>query len=220
MSEHLLTMKQGFVFGPIAFGPASEVWGRKNPLFFGYTGFAIFQIPVAVARNIETIMVCRFLSGLFASAPLAITGGAIADLWDPVQRAYALCAFAGGSFAGPVAGPIVGGFVTESYLGWRWTAWLTLIMAALFGGIGFLVIPETSGARICQLRARELRHKTKNWALHAKADENPVTTRRIFTVYLIRPFVMLFQEPILALLAAYLSYLYGIIYLLFEAVGI
>lgn len=91
-------------------------------------------------------------------------------------------------------------------------------MAALFGIIGLFVIPETSAARILQLRAKELRYETKNWALHAKADENRITLHTIRTVYLIRPFVMLVQEPILALVTAYMSYLYGILYLLFEAV--
>lgn len=210
---------QGFVFGPIAFGPASEVYGRRVPLFAGYIAFAIFQIPVAVAQNVETIMICRFLGGFAASAPLAVVGGAMADLWDPVERAYAICAFAAGAFVGPVAGPIIGGFVTESYLGWRWTAWITLIMASLFGLIGLIVIPETSAARILQIRAKEMRYKTQNWALHAKADENRITAGTILTVYLARPFVMIVKEPILALITAYMSYLYGVIYMLFEAVS-
>lgn len=94
----------GFVLGPICFGPASEVFGRWLPLFSGYLVFAVFQIPVAVAQNVETIMLGRFIGGLAASAPLAVVGGAIADLWDPVERAYAICAFASGVFIGPVAG--------------------------------------------------------------------------------------------------------------------
>ncbi|KAK4888451.1 hypothetical protein LTR27_012674 [Elasticomyces elasticus] len=207
----------GFVLGPIAFGPASEVFGRRIPLFSGYIVFAIFQIPVAVARNIETIMICRFIGGFAASAPLAVVGGSLADIWGPLERAYAICVFAANAFSGPVAGPIIGGFVVQSYLGWRWTQWLTLIMAALFGGIGLFVIPETSAARILQTRAKRLRHETKNWALHAKADENVITVRTILTVYLIRPFVMLAQEPILSLITAYMSFLYGVLYLLFEA---
>lgn len=62
----------GFAFGPIIFGPLSELYGRKRPLFVGMFVFAIFQIPVAVAQNLQTIFICRFLGGLFASAPLAI----------------------------------------------------------------------------------------------------------------------------------------------------
>lgn len=99
------------MFGPIIFGPASETFGRRIPLFSGYILFAIFQIPVAVAQNLETIMLGRFFGGFFASAPLAVVGGALADIWDPLDRAYGVCAFAAGAFAGPVAGPIMGGFI-------------------------------------------------------------------------------------------------------------
>ena len=204
----------GFVLGPVCFGPMSEVFGRRTPLFAGYFVFAVFQIPVAVARNLETIMLGRFLGGFAAAAPLAVVGGALADIWNPVERAYGVCAFAFSAFAGPVAGPIVGGFVTQSYLGWRWTAWLTLIMAALFGIIGLILIPETSAPRILQTRAKDLRFRTKNWALHAKADEQQVNARSILTVYLVRPFIMLFQEPILALMTAYMSFIYGSVFLL------
>ncbi|KAF2029718.1 citrinin biosynthesis transporter CtnC [Setomelanomma holmii] len=207
----------GFVFGPIIFGPMSEVLGRKIPLLSGFALFAIFQIPVALAQNITTICVGRFLGGFFASAPLAVVGGALADLWDPIPRAYAICVFAAGGFAGPVAGPIAGGFITESHLGWRWTSWITLIMAGFLGTVGFFVIPETSAARILQLRAAKLRKETGNTQYYSKADENKLTMQNVVHVYLLRPFVMFVQEPILALVTAYMSFLYGIVYLLFEA---
>ncbi|KAH8706122.1 citrinin biosynthesis transporter CtnC [Phaeosphaeriaceae sp. PMI808] len=207
----------GFVFGPIVFGPMSEVLGRKLPLFTGFALFAIFQIPVALAQNAATICVGRFLAGFFAAAPLAVVGGALADLWDPIPRSYAICVFAAGAFAGPVAGPIAGGFITESRLGWRWTSWITLIMAVFFGTIGFWAIPETSAARILQLRAAKLRKQTGDNHYYSKADENRLTVKTVVYVYLRRPFIMLAQEPILALLTAYMSFLYGIVYLLFEA---
>lgn len=207
------------MFSPIAFGPASEVFGRRIPLFIGFFMFALFQIPVALAPNVATICVCRFIGGFFACAPLSIVGGNLSDLWDPIPRSYAICAFSIGGFAGPVLGPVIGAFITSSKLGWRWTAWITLIMAGLFGGIGLLVIPETSGQRILQLRAARLRKQTKNKAYHSKVDEKKVTPKKILTVYLYRPFKMFFQEPILALITAYMSFIYGILYLLFEAVS-
>lgn len=209
----------GFVFGPIVFGPMSEVLGRKIPLFSGFALFAIFQIPVALAQNVATICVGRFLGGFFASAPLAVVGGALADLWDPIPRAYAICVFAAGGFAGPVAGPIAGGFITQSSLGWQWTSWITLIMAGVFGVIGLFIIPETSAARILQLRAAKIRKETGNTQYHSKADEHKLTMNTVIHVYLLRPFIMFVQEPILALVTAYMSFLYGIVYLLFEAVS-
>lgn len=207
----------GFAFGPIAWGPLSETYGRMTPLFTAFTIFAIFQIPVALAQNIYTIMICRFFAGVFGCAPLVIVGGAFADFWDPVDRGVAVALFAAATFIGPVAGPIVGGFVTQSYLGWRWTAWLTLIMAALFGGIALTVVPETYAGTILQRRAARSRHETKNWAIHAKLDEQRVTAADILTRYLYRPFKMLIQEPILLLITIYLALVYGILYLFFEA---
>jgi MFS transporter, DHA1 family, multidrug resistance protein len=207
----------GFAFGPIAWGPLSETYGRMTPLFTCFAIFAIFQIPVAVAQNIYTIMICRFFGGLFGCAPLVIVGGAFADFWNPVDRGVAVAIFAAATFIGPVAGPIVGGFVTQSHLGWRWTAWLTLIMAAASGGTAVFIVPETYAGTILQRRATRLRHETKNWALHAKLDEQRVTASDILTRYLYRPFKMLIQEPILLLISIYLALIYGILYLFFEA---
>ncbi|KAF2100462.1 MFS general substrate transporter [Rhizodiscina lignyota] len=207
----------GFSFGPLAFGPFSELYGRKTPLFIGFTIFIIFQIPVAVAQNIETIMLCRFFSGTFGSAPLAIVGGALADFWNPVDRGVAICVFASATFVGPILGPIVGGFITMSYLGWRWTAYITIIMASFLGICAYFIIPETYGPVILQQRAKKLRYETKNWAIHAKADETQINLQSIVVRYLLRPFSMLILEPILLLITIYMGLIYGIVYLFFEA---
>lgn len=197
----------------------SEALGRRIPLFTGFILFAVFQIPVALAQNITTICVARFIGGFFASAPLSIVGGALSDLWDAVPRSYAICVFAVGGFAGPTVGPIVGGFIVDSSLGWRWTSWITLIMAGVFGIVGLFVIPETSAARILQVRAARLRKQTGDIRYHAKTDLDKLSLKTVMMVYLVRPFKMLVQEPILALMTAYMSYVYGVLYLLFEAVS-
>ncbi|MCJ1248048.1 hypothetical protein MMC30_005263 [Trapelia coarctata] len=207
----------GFALGPLAWGPFSELYGRTLPLFFGFFIFGIFQIPVAVAQNIETIMITRFLGGVFGCAPLAVVGGALADFWNPVDRGVAIAIFSAATFIGPVAGPIMGGFITESYLGWRWTAWITLIMVAFFGGVGMILVPETYAPVLLQRKAKKIRYETKNWSIHAKADENQVNFHEIMVKYLFRPFHMLVLEPILLLITLYLALIYGITYLLFEA---
>jgi DHA1 family multidrug resistance protein-like MFS transporter len=207
----------GFGVGPLIWGPGSEVFGRKLPLFFGYAIFAIFQIPIAVAQNLQTIMICRFLGGCFACSPLAIVGGALADFWGPVDRGIAVCVFSAATFIGPVAGPIMGGFITQSHLGWRWTAWITLIMASFFGTIGLFIVPETSHGKLLQTRAKKLRFETKNWAIHSKFDEKRVDFHELLHTYFFRPFIMLVKEPILMLVTIYMALIYGILYLFFEA---
>ncbi|KAK0280028.1 hypothetical protein LTR35_008178 [Friedmanniomyces endolithicus] len=207
----------GFAFGPIIWGPASELYGRKMPLFVGFVIFGIFQVPVAVAQNVETIFVCRFLSGFFGCAPLTVVGGALADFWAPVDRGVAVSIFSGATFLGPTMGPLVGGFLVESAgFGWRWTAWITLMASVLFGTIGWLVIDESFGPVLLQHRAKKLRYATRNWAIHAPADEIELNMSAFVTKYCTKPLMMLVWEPILLLITIYISFIYGILYLFFE----
>ncbi|KAJ5537147.1 hypothetical protein N7513_010333 [Penicillium frequentans] len=207
----------GFALGPLCWAPMSELYGRRIPLFSGYAIFAIFQIPVAVATNLQQIMIFRFLIGVFGCSPLAVVGGAMADIWDPVDRAVAIAMFSGATFLGPTMGPIIGGFITDSYLGWRWTAWITLIPSAFFGLLALFIVPETYGPKLLQDRAARLRRETKNWALHSFLDEHRPTWGDIANKYLLRPFQMLVLEPILLFITLYLALIYGILYLFFEA---
>ncbi|KAL2864466.1 MFS transporter [Aspergillus lucknowensis] len=207
----------GFAVGPLIWSPLSELYGRKYPLFIGYALFAIFQIPVAVAKNVETILVCRFLMGILGCSPLAVVGGAMADFWNPVDRAVAIAMFSAATFVGPVLGPIVGGFLTDSYLGWRWTAWITLIAAGSFGTVAWFVVPETYHPVLLQRRAARLRRETGNESLHAFLDNHKPTFSDIVRKYLFRPVQMLLLEPILILMTIYLALVYGILYLFFEA---
>ncbi|KAJ5900686.1 Citrinin biosynthesis cluster MFS transporter mrr1 [Penicillium subrubescens] len=207
----------GFALGPLFWAPVSELYGRRLPLFSGYAIFAIFQIPVAVAQNLQSIMIFRFLIGVFGCSPLAVVGGAMADIWDPVDRAVAIAIFSSATFLGPVLGPIIGGFITDSYLGWRWTAWITLITSSSFGLLALIVVPETYAPKLLQQRAARLRRETKNWALHSFLDEHEPTLAEIGQKYLLRPIQMLIMEPILICMTIYLALVYGILYLFFEA---
>jgi MFS transporter, DHA1 family, multidrug resistance protein len=104
-----------------------------------------------------------------------------------------------------------------SHLGWRWTEYITAIMAFFFGSIALLVVPESYGPVILQRRAKRIRFETRNWAIHSKQDEYRVDLKSIVTKYLFRPAAMLVLEPILLLVTIYMAVIYGIIYLLFEA---
>ncbi|KAI2081952.1 hypothetical protein LOZ37_001007 [Ophidiomyces ophidiicola] len=207
----------GFALGPLVFGPLSELYGRTRPLFIGFAMSALFQIPVGLAQNIETILVCRFFVGVFGSACMAIVGGVFVDLWDPVNRGVAGATFASSTFIGPIAGPIVGGFIVHSSLGWRWTAWVTLILDVVIGCVAAFTIPETFGPLLLQHRARRLRKETGSLSLRAALSDTHPTMQEIIVKYFYRPLKMLVLEPILLLITLYLAITYGILYLFFFA---
>ena len=172
---------------------------------------------MVISKPLYSVVICRFFGGFFGSAPLAISGGQLADIWDPVTRGIALCVFAGATMIGPLVGRITGGFVTMSYLGWRWTQYLTAILAFTFATVTLLVVPETLEPVLLSQKAKKIRHGTQNWAIHAKSDEVEVNVSNLLNKYLIRPYAMLFLEPILLLITIYMSVVYAIIYMLFVA---
>jgi MFS transporter, DHA1 family, multidrug resistance protein len=195
----------------------SEVYGRLLPFYSGYAVFCIFQIPVAAAQNLQTILICRFFIGFFGTAAMAVTPGVLADVFSPKDRGVAVSVYAAAAFIGPIFGPIAGGFIVDSHLGWRWTAWITLILASAFGIASLILVPETYGPVILQRRAARLRRETGNWALHAALDENVPTLKDIVFKYCLRPCQMLVKEPILLLVTIYISLICGILYLFFIA---
>lgn len=205
----------GFATGPILMGPASELYGRKIPFFIGYLGFILSQIPVGLAQKVETILLFRFLGGVASSGSPAIVGGYLADFLPPVERGVAVAIFAATTLIGPSMGAIIGAVLVESSLGWRWTAWLSLILGVGFGAAGYAILPETYVPVLLKRRARVLRFKTRNWAYHSALEEKPVDLKDFVVRYLSRPFVMLCLEPILLLMTLYISFTFGMVYLLF-----
>src|SRR5436305_13523142 len=62
----------GFAFGPILWAPLSELRGRRLPIILSMFGFAVFQFAVAVAKDLQTALICRFWGGIFGACPLAV----------------------------------------------------------------------------------------------------------------------------------------------------
>ena len=205
----------GFAMGPILMGPASELYGRKLPFFAGYSVFVLSQIPVGLAQDVPTILVFRFLGGVGSSVPPVVMGGYLSDFLPPVERGVAITIFLATTLIGPPVGAIIGEVLMANSLSWRWTAWLSLVLGVLFGTIGFLLLPETYLPVLEKRHAARLRQQTKHWALHSKLDEKPVSVHEFVVRYLSRPLVMLILEPILLLMTLYISFTFGMIYLLF-----
>lgn len=82
-------------------------------------------------------------------------------------------------------------------------------MCGLFLTLALIFVPETCAPVLLARRAKRLRFETGNWALHAKHEERRVDFKEIATKYLSRPAKMMIQEPILALITIYLSFVFG-----------
>lgn len=96
--------------------------------------------------------------------------------------------------------PFIGGFIVSSHLGWRWTMYLSGILASAAAIANFFFLYETYAPVILVKKASTLRQSTKNWGIHAKLEESGVDIKAIFERYLTRPLHMLIVEPIVLLM--------------------
>ncbi|KAI6805296.1 MFS general substrate transporter [Hortaea werneckii] len=201
----------GFGLGPLVWAPLSEVYGRKPAVLIPTFVSAIFAFGGGAAKDIQTILICRFFQGLFGSAPVTNTGGVLGDIWSAEQRGAAIVGYAMAVVGGPTLGPIVGGAICMSYLRWRWTQYITGIFQMFILVLDIIVLDESYPAALLVSKAQRLRHQTGNWALHAKHEEWDVSLNELANKYLVRPFQLL-MTPICFLVALYASFVYGILY--------
>ncbi|KAM0255793.1 hypothetical protein ACHAQJ_005380 [Trichoderma viride] len=207
----------GFAFGPTLWAPLSELKGRRLPIVLSVFGFSLFTIATATAKDIQTILICRFFAGFFGSCPLAVVAAVFSDMFDNRTRGTAIAVFSMTVFTGPMLAPFIGGFVVESYLGWRWTEYIPAFMGFFAFLLDFFFLEETYPPVILVGKAAELRRRTKNWGIHAKQEEIEIDFKELASKNFLRPLRLLFTEPIIFLLSLYMSFIYGLLYLFFTA---
>ncbi|KAF2746861.1 synaptic vesicle transporter [Sporormia fimetaria CBS 119925] len=206
----------GFGVGPMVFAPLSEVVGRR-PIYASTLLVAvIFTIPGAVAKNFGTLLVTRFLAGVSFSAPMTLVGGTLADMWRNEERGVPMAAFSAAPFIGPAIGPLVGGY-TSMALGWRWLYWLQLIASGFVWAVITFTVPETYAPTLLKKRAKKLRKETGNEKYVTEEDLDMRPLKERLMIFLVRPFQLLFLEPIVLLISVYMSVLYGLLYMFFIA---
>ncbi|KAL7651535.1 hypothetical protein ACMYSQ_011244 [Aspergillus niger] len=205
----------GFATGPLFWGPFSEVKGNTTPLCVAVAGAAIFQIPLGLAQNIQTVLVSRFLAGAIGSGVLAVGSGMFSKIYGPIHRAVAVGTTSTFMNLGSALGPIVGSYTVE-YAGWRWLAWITLILCVVVGLNAMFTVRECSGDVLLVRKARRLRKKTGNELLHAPLEEEGIDFSALVHHHLSKPLRMITQEPILITMTVYLTIVYGSFYLAYS----
>ncbi|KZO96495.1 MFS multidrug transporter [Calocera viscosa TUFC12733] len=206
----------GFGLGPLVFAPLSEMYGRRPVYVLTLFLAVVFTIPGALAKNIQTLLVTRAIDGICFSAPMTLVGGTLADLWKNEERGVPMAAFSAAPFLGPAIGPLVGGFLSD-HEGWRWLYWIQLILAAVAWLLLTFTVPETYTAALLLARAKKLRKETGDDRHVTEQELDPRPTGERLRLFLLRPFQLLFLEPIVLFLSLYMSVLYGLLYMFFVA---
>lgn len=209
----------GYGIGPMFLTPFQELpaFGRNTIYISTLFLFLIFQVPIITATNIRTVLAFRFLTGFFGSPALATGGASMGDIYPVHQLPYVIGVWALGAVAGPITGPVIGGFAAQAN-GWRWPQY-ELIWITGFSCIFItLLLPETYEPTILLKRAQRLRRLTGNQQLKAQSEKDTEgeTIAQVLKEALYRPFVLAI-EPVLLFANIYLGFIYAIFYLWFEA---
>lgn len=194
--------------GPMFLSPLQELpkLGR-NPVYMGTLFlFVVFQVPVATAQNISTILAFRFLTGLVGSPALATGGASMGDIYPLHQYAYVLGIWALGAVAGPITGPVVGGFAAQAN-GWRWPQYELLWITGFSLIFLLLLLPETYEPTILLRRAQRLRKLTGNQELRSQSERaaEGESFAEVMKEALTRPFILA-KEPVLMFANVYIGF--------------
>lgn len=202
----------GFALGSFFSGPLSETFGRNLVYFTSNFFLMIWEMGAALAPNFAAQIIFRFLAGFFASPPLTVAGGTIADVWNSAEKAWAFPLYAITAFAGPVLGPVIGAYLGIGDISWRWSEWLMVIFA---GGTLLIVAafqPETYAPVLLAWKAKELRKATGDDRYRAESEIVDATLFSRLKIALSRPFQMVVSELIIILMTLYLTVVYIVLF--------
>jgi multidrug resistance protein len=159
-----------YAIGPLFLGPLSEMYGRVIVLQTSNLLYLFFNLGCGLAQTKTQLIIFRFLSGLGGSAPLAIGGGVLSDLFTAEQRGRAISIYSLAPLLGPAVGPIAGGFITENTT-WRWVFYATTIADALIQFSGLFFLQETYPPVLLHRKKMKLIKETGNEQLHTEWDD-------------------------------------------------
>ena len=100
-------------------GFLSEKFGRKKIYLIGIAGFSVFSALSGLSQNLDQILICRLLQGVFSAPLVALSQSIIINAFPEKERGKALSWWTLGLLIGPLIGPFLGGYFTENY-SWRW----------------------------------------------------------------------------------------------------
>jgi MFS transporter, DHA2 family, multidrug resistance protein len=119
-------------------GWLSNYFGRRNILLMSVGGFTVFSFLCGIAPNLPLLIIFRVFQGATGGGLQPLSQAILMESFPPEKRAKAMAFWALGIVVAPMLGPVLGGWITDSY-SWRWLFYINIpigiaavVMALLF----------------------------------------------------------------------------------------
>jgi len=112
------------------YGKVSDIYGRRTTLLTAITIFMIGSVACALAPTMLFLIVARFLQGLGGGGLISLAHTIIGDAMSPKERARYMGYFGAVFALSSVAGPVLGGVLSQI---WHWSLifWINIPLGAM-----------------------------------------------------------------------------------------
>ncbi len=100
-------------------------FGKKNFALVSLAGFTITSMMCGAALSLEQMILFRLMQGCFGAALQPLSQAVMLDLYPPHKRGNIMAIWGMGVMLGPILGPTLGGYLTESF-NWRWVFYVNV----------------------------------------------------------------------------------------------
>lgn len=126
----------------IAYGPISDMVGRKAPLYFGLALFTLGSVGCGAAPSIEWLIFFRFIQGIGASSVMVIPRAIIRDLHTGIEATQLMSLVMLVLSVSPILAPLTGSALIVPF-GWRAVFVAVTVVAILGFVLVAAFLPET-----------------------------------------------------------------------------
>ncbi|MBB4153499.1 DHA2 family multidrug resistance protein [Sphingomonas jinjuensis] len=124
-----------------ATGWLSARFGSRNLFLIAVAGFILASMACGTAVSLTEMVVFRVFQGVFAAFINPLSQTAMLDINPPERAAKAMSVWGMGVMVGPIMGPVIGGWLTESY-NWRWVFYVNVPVGLLTFAILWFLLPS------------------------------------------------------------------------------
>jgi MFS transporter, DHA2 family, multidrug resistance protein len=123
----------------------SNLFGRKVYFTASVVLFTFSSLMCGLSASLWTLIFWRFIQGLGGGGLLATAQSIIADAFPPKELATATAVFGIGLMVGPALGPVLGGFITDTW-SWHWIFFINVPIGVVAAFLSWTYVPNLAEA--------------------------------------------------------------------------